>query len=86
MILNLLDLQKVTVEHAMIPKNDIEGLDINDDEKNINSKLIDAKHTRVPVYSQTLNNLRGFINKKHVPALLKANSTINADKLVSCLS
>ena len=86
MILNLLDLQKVTVEHAMIPKNDIEGLDINDDEKNINSKLIDVKHTRLPVYSQTLNNLRGFINKKHVPALLKANSTINADQLVSCLS
>jgi Mg2+/Co2+ transporter CorB len=71
MILNLLDLQKVTVEHAMIPKNDIEGLDINDDEKNINSKLIDVKHTRLPVYSQTLNNLKGFINKKHVPALLK---------------
>ena len=86
MILNLLDLQKVTVEHAMIPKNDIEGLDINDDEKNINSKLIDVKHTRLPVYSQTLNNLRGFINKKHVPALLKNNSTINADQLVSCLS
>jgi Mg2+/Co2+ transporter CorB len=86
MILNLLDLQKVTVEHAMIPKNDIEGLDINDDEKNINSKLIDVKHTRLPVYSQTLNNLRGFINKKHVPALLKTNSTINADQLVSCLS
>ena len=86
MILNLLDLQKVTVEHAMIPKNDIEGLDINDDEKNINSKLIDVKHTRLPVYSQTLNNLKGFINKKHVPALLKENSTINADQLVSCLS
>ena len=86
MILNLLDLQKVTVEHAMIPKNDIEGLDINDDEKNISSKLIDVKHTRLPVYSQTLNNLRGFINKKHVPALLKTNSTINADQLASCLS
>jgi len=86
MVLNLLDLQKVTVEHAMIPKNDIEGIDINDDDKNINSKLIDVKHTRLPVYSQTLNNLRGFINKKHVPALLKANSTINADQLVSCLS
>jgi Mg2+/Co2+ transporter CorB len=86
MILNLLDLQKVTVEHAMIPKNDIQGLDINDDVKNINSKLIDVKHTRLPVYSQTLNNLRGFINKKHVPALLKRNSTIKADQLVSCLS
>jgi Mg2+/Co2+ transporter CorB len=29
MVLNLLDLQKVSVENAMIPKNDIKGLDIN---------------------------------------------------------
>jgi Mg2+/Co2+ transporter CorB len=86
MILNLLDLQKVTVEHAMIPKNDIKGLDINDNETDINTKLIDVKHTRLPVYAQTLNNLQGFINKKHVPALLKKNSIISADQLISCLS
>ena len=40
MVLNLLDLQKVSVENAMIPKNDIKGLDINESEENINSKLI----------------------------------------------
>ncbi len=86
MVLNLLDLQKVTVEHAMIPKNDIEGLDVNDDDININAKLIDVKHTRLPVYSQTLNNLKGFINKKHVPALLKVNNLISVEQLISCLS
>ena len=62
MILNLLDLQKVTVEHAMIPKNDIEGLDISNNDVDINIKLIDVKHSRLPVYSKTLNNLKGFIN------------------------
>ena len=30
MVLNLLDLQEVTVEHAMIPKNDVEGIDLDD--------------------------------------------------------
>ena len=86
MVLNLLDLQKVSVENAMIPKNDIKGLDINESEENINSKLIDIKHTRLPVYSQSLNNLKGFINKKHVPVLLKENNIINIDQLISCLS
>ena len=33
MVLNLLDLQEVTVEHAMIPKNDVEGIDIDDTKK-----------------------------------------------------
>ena len=86
MVLNLLDLQKVSVENAMIPKNDIKGLDINESEENINSKLIDIKHTRLPVYSKSLNNLKGFINKKHVPGLLKENNIININQLISCLS
>tara|TARA_Y100000389_G_scaffold178118_1_gene190992 strand:- start:183 stop:1439 length:1257 start_codon:yes stop_codon:yes gene_type:complete len=86
MILNLLDLQKVTVEYAMIPKNDIEGLDVKDSDININAKLIDVNHTRLPVYSGTLNNLLGFINKKYVPTLLKVNKIINAEQLVSYLS
>ena len=86
MILNLLNLQKVTVENAMIPKNDIKGLDISSSEENMNAKLIDVQHTRLPVYSETLNNLKGFINKKHVPALLKENNVINVNQLISCLS
>ena len=86
MILNLLDFQKVSVEHAMIPKNDIEGLDINNNDEDINTKLIDVKYSRLPVYSKTLNNLKGFINKKHVPALLKKNNIIDAEQLNSCLS
>ena len=86
MILNLLDLQKVSVEHAMIPKNDIEGLDISNNDEDINTKLISVKYSRLPVYSKTLNNLKGFINKKHVPALLKKNNIIDAEQLNSCLS
>ena len=86
MILNLLDLQKVSVEHAMIPKNDIEGLDISNNDEDINTKLISVKYSRLPVYSKTLNNLKGFINKKHVPALLKKNNIIDAKQLNSCLS
>ncbi len=86
MILNLLDLQKVTVEHAMIPKNDIEGIDISLDESMINKRLIEINHTRIPIYSETLNSLQGFINKKHVPALIKDKDKINVSDLKACLS
>tara|TARA_Y100000768_G_scaffold248482_2_gene188586 strand:- start:3488 stop:4747 length:1260 start_codon:yes stop_codon:yes gene_type:complete len=86
MVLNLLDLQKVTVEHAMIPKNDIEGIDIDADKNKISARLIDINHTRIPIYSKTLNNLQGFINKKHVPALIKDKYEINMNELKNCLS
>jgi Mg2+/Co2+ transporter CorB len=86
MIINLLDLQKVTVEHAMIPKNDIEGIDITHSNNLINSRLVDINHTRLPVYSGSLNNLIGFINKKHVPALIKENNKVKTEELKKCLS
>jgi Mg2+/Co2+ transporter CorB len=86
MIINLLDLQKVTVEHAMIPKNDIEGIDITHSDNLINSRLVDINHTRLPVYSGSLNNLIGFINKKHVPALIKENNKVKTEEMKKCLS
>jgi Mg2+/Co2+ transporter CorB len=86
MIINLLDLQKVTVEHAMIQKNDIEGIDITHSDNLINSRLVDINHTRLPVYSGSLNNLIGFINKKHVPALIKENNKVKTEELKKCLS
>jgi Mg2+/Co2+ transporter CorB len=86
MIINLLDLQKVTVEHAMIPKNDIEGIDITHSDNLINARLVDVNHTRLPVYSGSLNSLIGFINKKHVPALIKENNKVKTEELKKCLS
>jgi Mg2+/Co2+ transporter CorB len=86
MIINLLDLQNVTVEHAMIAKNDIEGIDITHSDNLINARLVDVNHTRLPVYSGSLNNLIGFINKKHVPALIKENNKVKTEELKKCLS
>ena len=82
MVLNLLDLQQVTVEHAMIPKNDVEGIDINDSEENINKRLIDINHTRMPIYTKSLNNIKGFLNKKHIPSMVKDNNIIKVEKLL----
>ena len=85
MILNLLDLQKVTVENAMIPKNDIEGIDINES-GDIMNKLIHNNHTRMPVFSKSLNNLKGFINKKHILKLMSNNIEINLQDIALHLS
>ena len=82
MVLNLLDLQKVTVEQAMIPKNEVEGIDLNDDIKKINDKLININHTRMPIYLDSLNNLKGFLNKKHIPSMIQNNDIINIDALL----
>ena len=59
MVLNLLDLQEVSKEHAMIPKNDVEGIDIDDTKKNINEKINKYQsNTRIPIYSKNLSGLK----------------------------
>lgn len=83
MVLNLLDLQKVTVEHAMIPKNDVEGIDIDDTSDNINKKLISINHTRMPIYSKSLNNVKGFFNKKHIPSMIENCTNIDKESLLT---
>ena len=60
----------------MIPKNDIVGIDINES-GDIMNKLIHNNHTRMPVFSKSLNNLKGFINKKHILKLMSDNIEIN---------
>jgi Mg2+/Co2+ transporter CorB len=70
----------------MIAKNDIEGIDITHSDNLINARLVDVNHTRLPVYSGSLNNLIGFINKKHVPALIKENNKVKTEELKKCLS
>ena len=82
MVLNLLDLQEVTVEHAMIPKNDVEGIDITERQEKIDQKLLDINHTRIPIYEKTLSNLKGFLNKKHIPSITRNKSHIEIKKLL----
>ena len=83
MVLNLLDLQKVTVEYAMIPTNDVEGNYIVDTPDNINKKLISINHTRMPIYSKSLNNVKGFFNKKHIPSMIENCTNINKESLLT---
>ena len=66
----------------MIPKNDVEGIDKNDSEENINKRLIDINHTRMPIYTKSLNNIKGFLNKKHIPSMVQNNNVIKIEKLL----
>ncbi|HCI12282.1 MAG TPA: magnesium/cobalt efflux protein, partial [Alcanivorax sp.] len=56
MLLNILDLESVTVEDIMIPRNEMVGVDIDDDMDEIMATLRASQHTRLPVYRSDPNN------------------------------
>ncbi|MFY8273126.1 HlyC/CorC family transporter [Pseudoalteromonas sp. SSDWG2] len=70
MLTSILDLEQVTVEDIMIPRNEINAIDINDDWKIISKQLTNAQHTRVLLYRDQIDDAVGFIHARDALRLL----------------
>jgi Mg2+/Co2+ transporter CorB len=62
MLLNILDLEKVTVEDVMIPRNEIVGIDLDDDIEEISQSISKSDHTRLPVYRENIDHVIGVLH------------------------
>jgi len=71
MLTNILDLEKVTVDDIMVPRNEIIGIDMEDDLDDIFNQLTHSQHTRLPVYRGDVNNIVGILHLKNVLDLFK---------------
>ncbi|SDX91552.1 HlyC/CorC family transporter [Nitrosomonas halophila] len=63
---NLIDLESVTVEDVMVPRNQIEAIDLEADEEVIRGQLLTCHHTRFPVYRGRLDNVVGIVHVRKV--------------------
>ncbi len=77
MLVSILDLEKVTVEDIMIPRNEIAGIDIDDSWKEIEETLIFSSYTKLPLYQGEIDNVLGFI---HLRDVLKMKQKENFDQ------
>ncbi len=71
MLLNLVDLERITVNDVMIPRNQIEALNINADANELRQQIITCHHTLLPVYADTPSNIIGILHIKRVLPLLQ---------------
>lgn len=66
MLLGILDLAQVTVEDIMIPRNEITGIDLNDDWNDIVHQITHGQRTRVPVFHDSIDNTIGVLHLRKV--------------------
>lgn len=66
MLVSILDLERVTVEDIMVPRNEVSGIDITDNWDQILEQLRQTQHTRVPLYERELDQLIGILHMKNV--------------------
>lgn len=85
MLLNLVDLERITVNDVMIPRNQIEALDITADADELRQQIITCHHTLLPVYADTPGNIIGILHIKRVPALLQ-DATLDLEQLREILN
>ncbi|GAA6139644.1 CNNM domain-containing protein [Arenicella sp. 4NH20-0111] len=60
MLMRILDMEKVTVEDVMVPRAEMEAIDLEDEWEEVVEQLATSHHTRVPVFSGSLDNIIGI--------------------------
>ncbi|PTN12793.1 Mg2+/Co2+ transporter CorB [Nitrosomonas aestuarii] len=66
MLLNLFDLETVTVDDVIVPRSQVEAIDLAADNETIQAQLLTCHHTRLPVYRERMDNIVGIIHMRKV--------------------
>jgi Mg2+/Co2+ transporter CorB len=70
MLLSILDLEKVQVDEIMVPRGEIIGLDLTDEVDELVNQLHSTQHTRLPVFTEEIENLTGILHARTALKLL----------------
>ena len=62
MLLRILEMEKITINEIMVPRAEIEAIDLDDEWEEIVEQLATSHHTRIPIYKGSLDNLIGILH------------------------
>lgn len=62
MLLNLFDLENLTVDDVMLPRGQIEAIDLDEAPDEIVQRLQTSHHAHLPVYREELNEIVGIVH------------------------
>lgn len=71
MLLNLVDLDRIAVNDVMVPRNQIEALDLGSEAAVLREQISTCHHTLLPVYEGALDNIVGILHVRRVLSLLQ---------------
>ena len=87
MLLNVLDLEKATVEDIMIPRNEVIGIDMESDVESILALIRSTEYTRLPVYEGDINRVIGELHLRDAARFIRgANSSVTHDAIKAHVS
>ena len=82
MLISVLDLEKVTVDDIMVPRNEIVGIDVNDDWKSIMRQLTHSPHGRIVLYRTSLDDAIGMLRVREAYLLMTEKKEFDKENLL----
>lgn len=84
-LVNLFDLEQITVEDVMTPRTQIEAIDLEGPIERITEQIATSYHTRLLVYRSELGNIAGILHLRKVLALMREGE-LDRDRLAQLLT
>lgn len=70
LLLRVLDLQKLTVSEIMVPKNEIDGIDLTWEWPKIAEHIVKNTHDYLPLYRHNINQVQGILMLRRALVML----------------
>jgi Mg2+/Co2+ transporter CorB len=81
MLLNILELEKVTVDDIMVPRVEVFGLDLDDDDDTLLRRIQSSEYTRLPVFQDDINDIRGVLHLRRASRFIDGEGLHRADMM-----
>lgn len=85
MLLNILELENVTVDDIMVPRNEVAAIDLDDPINEIVEQIGHAQHTRLPVYENNIDNIIGIIHLRRMTRILNDKNELTKEAIKDIL-
>lgn len=82
MIHNIFEFNDITVSEVMTHRTDVYAIEIDSDINDIIKELDDYKYSRIPVYEETIDNIKGILFVKDLLKYLHGKKTIKIKNIM----
>ena len=77
-------LDSITVNDILVPRSEVDGINLDDSIEQIIERLIISRHTRLPVYHNDINQVQGVLNTRQISHLLPKAQLTKEALLAAC--
>tara|TARA_R110002072_G_scaffold14582_9_gene60228 strand:- start:39037 stop:40233 length:1197 start_codon:yes stop_codon:yes gene_type:complete len=85
MLINILELENVTVDDIMVPRNEVAAIDLDDPINEIIEQLSHCQHTRLPVYQSNIDNIVGVIHLRRIARIMADKNELTHEAIKEIL-